>query len=177
MKMTSEQNRICGLHCKLHKDDKPEDKSKPAPVVDVPDLSLNRSTAPCQVPKSASSPLEEHQTINVRMMDGENLVIKWDALTPSLPPPPDHGLWSPIVNAVLEQWTSDQSKHDSLIAWMGWVMTGNNLESFMLPLTISSLGHYWVRDGFIMHVLPLLLWWADIRIGDQSRAHHHTTYR
>jgi hypothetical protein len=166
---------ICRLHGELHKDDKPEDESKPAPVVDVPDLSLNESTAPDQVPKSASSPPEEHRTINVRMLDGENFVTEWDALTPSLPPPPDHGLRSPIVNAVLEQWTSDRSLHDSLIAWMERVMTGDDLESSVPPLTISSLDHQ-VRDGFAMHVLPLLLRRADIHVGVQSRAHRRTTY-
>jgi len=109
------------------------------------------------------------------MLDGENFVTEWVELTPPLPPPPDHGLRSPIVNVVLEQWTTDSGLHESLLAWIDRVMTGINLESSVPPLTISSLDHQ-VRDGFVMHVLPLLLRRADIHVDVQTRAHRRTSY-
>jgi hypothetical protein len=109
------------------------------------------------------------------MLDGENFVTEWDELSSPLPPPPDHGLRSPIVNAVLTQWTEDPNLHHSLLAWMERVMTGDNLENTVPPLTISSLDHQ-VRDGFIMHVLPLLLRRADIHVSVQMRVHRRTTY-
>jgi hypothetical protein len=120
-------------------------------------------------------PSDDHRTINVRMLDGENFVTEWDDLTSPLPPPPDHGLRSPIVHTVLEQWTDDQGLHASLLAWMERVMTGDNLEDSVPPLTISSLDHQ-VRDGFMMHVLPLLLRRADIHVAVQMRAQRQTTY-
>jgi hypothetical protein len=161
------------LHGELHKEEaiKPENA---APIVDIPEVAVNESKQSKEESTSASSP-EFHRTVNVRMLDGENFVTEWDDLTPPLPPPPDHGLRSPIVSTVLEQWTRDRSLHESLIAWIDRVMTGEDIESSVPPLTISSLDHQ-VRDGFVMHVLPLLLRRADIHVAVQTRAHRTTTY-
>jgi hypothetical protein len=141
---------------------KPE--SGPPPIVDIPDLFKGQE----------DSPSDENRMVNVRMLDGENFVTDWDILTPPLPPPPDHGLRSPIVGAVLEQWTTDRALHESLAAWIDRVMSGHDIEA-VPPLTISSLDHQ-VRDGFTMHVLPLLLRRADIHVTVQTRAHRRTTY-
>jgi len=116
----------------------------------------------------------DRRTINVKMLDGENFVTEWDDLAPPLPPPPDHGLRSPIVAALLQQWTSDASMHDSLLSWMDRIMSGADCET-VPPLTISSLDHQ-VRDGFAMHVLPLLLRRSDIHVNVQTRAHRRTSY-
>ena len=151
-------NVIRDLHAKIEKLSNEESN---APTVDIPDVA------------EASSG-DDNRMVNVRMLDGENFVTEWDDLTPPLPPPPDHGLRSPIVHAVLEQWTTDRSLHDSLLGWMERVMSGHDLES-VPPLTISSLDHQ-VRDGFSMHVLPLLLRRADIHVAVQTRAHRRTTY-
>lgn len=138
-------------------------ESGPPPIVDIPDLF-----------KGQDCPSNENRMVNVRMLDGENFVTEWDNLTPPLPPPPDHGLRSPIVGAVLEQWTSDRALHESLVAWIDRVMSGHDIET-VPPLTISSLDHQ-VRDGFTMHVLPVLLRRADIHVTVQTRAHRRTTY-
>lgn len=164
------------LHEKLQKEKSEDERDDEPPTVDVPENSV--SVVPeNKVPEKASPPLpsDEHRTINVRMLDGENFVTDWDDLTSPLPPPPDHGLRSPIVYTVLDQWTDDQGLHDSLLAWMERVMTGDNLEDSVPPLTISSLDHQ-VRDGFMMHVLPILLRRADIHVAVQMRAHRRTTY-
>lgn len=124
--------------------------------------------------KSDSPGNKEHRTINVRMLDGENFVTEWTDLIPPLPPPPDHVLRSPIVTTVLEQWSGDPILHDSLFEWMDQVLNGRDPIEIP-PLTLSSLGHQ-VRDGFILHVLPLLLRRADIRVDVKTRAHRTTTY-
>ena len=147
-------NIIKDLHEQLGKVSNDESQ---APIVDIPGISS-----------------DDNRMVNVRMLDGENFVTEWDDLTPPLPPPPDHGLHSPIVHAVLEQWTTDRSLHESLLSWIERVMSGYDVES-VPPLTISSLDHQ-VRDGFSMHVLPLLLRRADIHVAVQTRAHRRTTY-
>ena len=159
------------LYGELHKD-----KESEAPIVDIQDFVERNATSEAnkETPNNTSIS-SELQTINVRMLDGENFVTEWTDLRPPLPPPPDHGLHSPIVDAVLEQWTEDKGLHESLIAWIENVMTGNNLESSVPPLTISSLDHQ-VRDGFVMHLLPQLLRRADIHIEVQTRAHRRTSY-
>lgn len=157
------------------RDDAESKNTEGAPVVEFPEISDATSTPKGKAPSSSPSSSPDHQTINVRMLDGENFVTEWTELTPPLPPPPDHGLRSPIVNVVLEQWTADRGLHESLLAWMDRVMTGNDLESSVPPLTISSLDHQ-VRDGFVMHVLPLLLRRADIHVDVQTRAHRRTSY-
>jgi hypothetical protein len=163
------------LHGELHEDTADGDKEA-APVIEIPDVKEAKTPTQKETIASSSSPSSpDHQTINVRMLDGENFVTDWTELTPPLPPPPDHGLQSPIVNVVLEQWTGDRGLHESLLLWMERVMTGNDLESSVPPLTISSLDHQ-VRDGFVMHVLPLLLIRADIHVDVQTRAHRRTSY-
>ena len=123
----------------------------------------------------ADSPNEnDRRTVNVKMLDGENFVTDWDDLAQPLPPPPDHGLRSPIVAALLQQWTSDAAMHDQLLSWMERIMNGADCEAIP-PLTISSLDHQ-VRDGFAMHVLPLLLRRSDILVDVKTRAHRRTYY-
>lgn len=142
---------------------------EPMPVVDIPDIQVKK-TKPTSTP---STPDSFNRTVNVRMLDAENFVTGWYDLE-TLPPPPDHDLHSPIVSAVLEQWTQDHSLHESLMSWIENVMRGDNLEG-LPPLTISSLDHQ-VRDGFSMHVLPHLLRRADIHVAVMTRAHRQTTY-
>jgi len=135
-------------------------------------------TAPIAPPSSGllskdSPGNKEERTINVRMLDGENFVTEWTDLTTPLPPPPEHDLRSPIVAAVLDQWTEDKSLHKSLFDWMDQVTEGRS--DSITPLTLSNLDHQ-VRDGFLMHVLPILLRRADIRVDVQTRARRTTTY-
>lgn len=139
------------------------------PVIDVPEIRRNE----IQSRSITSTPDSTHRTVNVHMLDGENFVTEWDVLR-TLPPPPDHSLRSPIVFAILEQWTQDRSLHEALLSWMDNVMKGNDLEG-LPPLTISSLDHQ-VRDGFTMHVLPHLLRRADVHVAIQTRTHRRTTY-
>jgi hypothetical protein len=159
------------LHGDLQKHKAVEDGEdiEPAPVVDVPEIQVNESLTQ----STTSTPDSTRRTVNVHMLDGENFVTEWDDLR-SLPPPPDHSLQSPIVSAVLEQWTQDRSLHESLLSWMDNVMKGDDLEG-VPPLMISSLNHQ-VRDGFTMHVLPHLLRRADIHVAVQTRTHRQTTY-
>jgi len=112
--------------------------------------------------------------VHVRMLDSENFVTDWADLAPPLPPPPDHGLRSPIVAALLQHWTSDISMQESLLSWMERIMNGASCETIP-PLTISALDHQ-VRDGFAMHVLPLLLRRSDIHVDVKTRAHRRTSY-
>jgi len=162
------------LHRELNGGKKSDDENDP-PIVAISEVE-NEVSQPVEENKSTSDSMSaDLQTINVRMLDGENFVTEWTELTPPLPPPPDHGLRSPIVNVVLEQWTVDRRLHESLLAWMDRVMTGIDLESSVPPLTISSLDHQ-VRDGFVMHVLPLLLRRADIHVDVQTRAYRRTSY-
>jgi hypothetical protein len=57
---------------------------------------------------------------------------------------------------------------------MDQVLSGHYSDSIP-PLTLSNLGHQ-VRDGFVMHALPLLLRRADIRVDVKTPAHRITTY-
>jgi hypothetical protein len=112
--------------------------------------------------------------INVHMLDAENFETDWSDLVPSLPPPPDHGLRSPIVQTVLEAWTPDTNLHEALMLWIENILGGASPHDIP-PLAISNLDHQ-VRDGLTMHVLPLLLRRADIRVDVQTRAQRRTTY-
>ncbi|KAL3912276.1 MAG: hypothetical protein SGARI_001242 [Bacillariaceae sp.] len=162
------------LHSELHKETVADVDAMPAaPVVDIPTIDTVESNSTAEANASNSSP--ELRTVNVRMLDAENFVTDWDELRPSLPPPPDHGLKSPIVMAVLQQWTSDRFLHDSLVSWMEQVMKGNDLNG-LPPLTISSLDHV-VRDGFLLHVLPLLLRRADVHVAVQTRFNENDSSR
>lgn len=156
---------------KLHGDLKAQatgDVLEDAPVVQV--------SAPAAEVEDVESPdrYAPPTTVNVRMLDGENYITEWDELRPSLPPPPDHGIRSPIVTALLDQWTTDKSLQESLLSWMEAVLNGADAATIP-PLTLSSLDHS-TRDGFVMHVLPLLLRRHDIRVDVQTRAQRMTSY-
>ena len=116
---------------------------------------------------------EGSKMVHVHMLDSENFVTDWNALGP-LPPPPDHDLHSPIVSELMEQWTSDKSARQSLMNWIKKVMNGEETD-LIEPLQISSLNHE-LRDGFTMHVLPLLLRRCDVHVDVKSRAHRQTHY-
>lgn len=168
------------LHAEL-KEAKPDEgvSSLGPPVIEVSENAFSRALIDDTQysPDKTSDDLEkdtDQRTINVRMLDGENFVTDWGSLTSSLPPPPDHGLRSPIVAALLEQWTNDHVLHNSLMSWMDRVMSGEDPSS-VPPLMLSSLDHQ-VRDALVMHVLPLLLRRSDILVDVKTRAHRRTTY-
>jgi len=114
-----------------------------------------------------STPRFATKMINVHMLDAENFVTAWDDIGP-LPPPPDHSLHAPIVHALLEQWTSDRSMHESLLKWLECIIDCSVDICHIPPLTISSLNHQ-VRDGFIMHVIPNLLRRVDVQVDVKTR--------
>jgi hypothetical protein len=109
-----------------------------------------------------------------RISDAENFSTAWEELASGLPPPPDHGLQSPIVAALLQQWTSDKALHDSLFSWMELIMRGAD-PGTLRPLSILSLDRQ-TRDGFCMHILPMLLKRSDICVDVKTRLHRRTTY-
>ncbi len=117
---------------------------------------------------------QDERPVNSFTLEEENYTTEWDELSPPLPPPPDHGLRSPIVATVLEQWTKDPNLHHSLISWMEHILSGGD-PAAVPPLTLSKLDHQ-VRDGFTMHVLPLLLRRPDIRVDVKTRTHRTTSY-
>ena len=123
-------------------------------------------------PKSSPGNKEERM-INARMLNAEDFVTEWDPVI-QLPPPPDHQLRSPIVYGLLSQWTSDQVMQESLLGWVDNIMAGEDA-SAVPPLKISSLNHQ-LRDGFVMHILPLLLRRPDIHVEVTTRAHRRTSY-
>ena len=126
------------------------------------------------VSRSTSSEFtSDRKMINVRMIDGENFSTEWGDIV-DLPPPPDHDLHSPIVNAVLNQWSENNETRLALIQWMENILTGANLETIP-SLKLSGLDHQ-LRDGFMMHILPLLLRRKDVHVHLTSRAHRQTTY-
>ena len=110
--------------------------------------------------------------INVKMLDGENFVTSWNNV--DLPSPPDHDLYSPIVDTILEAWSEDPGTRSALVDWIENVLKGSNTDS-MPSLKLSGLDHT-TRDGFVMHILPLLLRRKDIHVHLTSRAHRHTSY-
>ena len=111
--------------------------------------------------------------VDWKTLETENIDTDWGELTPPIPfLPPEHELRSPIVTAVLEAWTDDIKLQDSLLNWMEEVLAGN---SRVPPLTLSGLDHQ-VRDGFCVHILPLLFTKPEIRVGIQSRLQRRTTY-
>mmetsp|Transcript_16362 Transcript_16362/g.46982 ORF Transcript_16362/g.46982 Transcript_16362/m.46982 type:complete len:1615 (+) Transcript_16362:70-4914(+) len=116
---------------------------------------------------------KEERMINARMLNAEDFVTEWDPIT-QLPPPPDHPLRSPIVYELLSQWSSDQVMQESLLGWVENIMAGED-PSNVPPLKISSLNHQ-LRDGFVMHILPLLLRRPDIHVEVTTRAHRRTSY-
>ncbi|KAL7546398.1 hypothetical protein ACHAWF_009736 [Thalassiosira exigua] len=122
----------------------------------------------------SSEVASDRKMINVRMIDGENFTTEWGDLAPALPPPPDHDLHSPIVDAILSKWTDDPDTRSALVGWVEKILDGSNMESIP-SLKLSGLDHQ-IRDGFIMHVLPLLLRRKDVHVHLTSRAHRQTTY-
>jgi len=110
--------------------------------------------------------------INVKMLDGENFITSWNNV--DLPSPPDHDLYSPIVDTILEAWSEDPGTRSALVDWIENVLKGSNTDS-MPSLKLSGLDHT-TRDGFVMHILPLLLRRKDIHVHLTSRAHRHTSY-
>lgn len=81
---------------------------------------------------------------------------------------------SPIVDAILDKWTNDDDTKSALIEWLESILNGSNIDSIP-SLKLSGLDHQ-IRDGFIMHVLPLLLRRKDVHVHLTSRAHRQTTY-
>jgi hypothetical protein len=63
---------------------------------------------------------------------------------------------------------------ESLLGWVENIMAGEDA-SAVPPLKISSLNHQ-LRDGFVMHILPLLLRRPDIHVEVTTRAHRRTSY-
>jgi len=110
--------------------------------------------------------------VNVKMLDGENFITSWNNV--DLPSPPDHDLYSPIVDTILEAWSEDPGTRSALVDWIENVLKGSNTDS-MPSLKLSGLDHT-TRDGFVMHILPLLLRRKDIHVHLTSRAHRHTSY-
>jgi hypothetical protein len=109
-----------------------------------------------------------------QVFDDANFVTEWQELDPPLPGRPEHGLRSSIVAAVLEAWTSDANLHESLLSWVDDILGGASVDS-VPPLAISSLDSE-VRDGFVQHVLPLLLHRPDIHVDVKTRAQRRTSY-
>ena len=124
--------------------------------------------------KSASSDVASERKVNVRMIDGENFSTEWSNNLVELPPPPDHSLHSPIVETILEKWSDDPDTRSSLVGWIENILNGASVDSTP-SLKLSGLDHQ-VRDGVVMHVLPLLLRRKDINVYLTSRAHRQTTY-
>ena len=133
-------------------------------------------TPPRNSEEKAEPGTSSYQTkmINVHMLDAENFETDWEDYM-ALPPPPNHDLRAPIVHSLLEQWTSDRVMHESLIHWIDGILDYSAELQHVPPLNISSLNHQ-VRDGFVMHVIPLLLRRADIQVEVKTRAHRRTTY-
>jgi hypothetical protein len=131
--------------------------------------------APTVVVDSVAAPPSPGNTADTfESMDADNFETQWSELVPSLPPPPDHGLKSPIVETVMEAWTLDTGLHKSLYEWIELVLSGTSPDDIP-PLAISNLESQ-VRDGLVMHVLPLLHRRADVRVEVQTRTLRRTTY-
>ena len=185
-KALEEANAEIGkLHSALHREkrrpgstDDPEgdatiDLSENPPFVQVKEgLDLQQQEE--QKKHRLSPGNKDEDTIHVHMLDSENFVTDWDELSP-LPPPPDHSLRSPMVQTVLESWTEDEGLHESMLSWMDQVLANHADPQSIPPLTISNLDHQ-VKDGFVLHILPLLLRRKDILLNVKSRAHRRTTY-
>ena len=125
------------------------------------------------ISKSCDSEVTEQRMISVKMLDAENFVTEWDTVSP-LPPPPDHGLHSPIVDTIITRWTEDTETQNALLKWAESVLDGSD-PHMVPPLKISGLDHQ-LKEGFIMHVFPLLLRRKDIHVKVTSRATRTTSY-
>ena len=116
---------------------------------------------------------EVDENVNPSDKVSEKSTSDWDDLMPSLPPPPDHELRSPIVAAVLQEWTPDTQLHTSLVAWMEDILLRGQDPTAIPPLTLSGLDRR-VRDGMLLHVLSQLGRRPDVRVVIQTR--QKTTY-
>lgn len=94
---------------------------------------------------------------------------EWEVLQ-TLHPPPDHDLRSPIVTALLSDWTHDRNTHEALIGWIEQILNGAD-PSHIPPLHISGLNDQ-LRDGFSMHILPFISKRSDINIEVSSRVQY-----
>lgn len=151
-------NTIRRLHGELH----------PGELLDAPVVTISDAImASCIGASDAtSSPADSRAD--------DNFTTEWADLSPALnPPPPEHGLRSPVVTSVLNQWTNDRALHNSLMRWMERVLTEDSLD--VPPLTIPGLDQP-LRDGFTTHVLPLLLQRVDIGVSVQTRSCRRTSY-
>jgi hypothetical protein len=136
--------------------------------------SIASSEDPSIAQELSKSNSSERKMINVRMIDGENFTTEWSDLL-DLPPPPDHDLHSPIVDAVIDKWSDDIETRSALLGWLEDILNGSKLAKTVPSLKLSGLDHQ-TRDGFVMHVLPLLLHRKDVHVHLTSRAHRITSY-
>ncbi|KAL3778575.1 hypothetical protein ACHAW5_007030 [Stephanodiscus triporus] len=136
--------------------------------------SITSSEDPNLAQDLSKSNSSDRKMINVRMIDGENFSTEWSDLV-DLPPPPDHALHSPIVDAVLREWSDNNETRSALMGWLEDILNGPKLVHSVPSLKLTGLDHQ-TRDGFVMHVLPLLLHRKDIHVHLTSRAHRKTSY-
>lgn len=115
----------------------------------------------------------DEETAGLNVADIQNFTSDWER-EPPLPPPPDHDLRSPIVSDLLNQWTMDPAMHHSLLSWVERIIQGAGVNT-VPPLTISSLDQE-VRDGLLMHVLPLVLRRSDIDLEVKTRSQRRTRF-
>jgi hypothetical protein len=157
------------LHLCLKSPDLNHEVSEDPPVVTVP-----CGKEATKIPERKGRPCDQEQATTSEKYFEDNFVTDWDDLSSSITCPPDHELRSPIVASILESWSTDRNLHESLVAWMDHILNGGDPETIP-PLTLSNLDLQ-VRDGFTVHVLPLLLRRPDIRLEVKSRVHRRTTY-
>lgn len=134
------------------------------------DNEYDESTVPFVVIPDHVKTTENLKSTN----QSDNVTTDWVDLDPPLPNPPDHDIESPIVTAVLDLWTSDGTLQKSFLNWIDQVLVGIDSDS-IAPLTLSNLD-YQARDGFVLHLLPLLLRRPDILVDVKTRVNHRTTY-
>jgi hypothetical protein len=102
--------------------------------------------------------------------DDVDMATEWSALSSLLPSPPRHSIRAPIVQTILEQWTPNKSLHSSLYAWLDQALDGSYHPDSIPPLTLCSLDQQ-VRDGFLLHILPILRQRPDLSLNVKTRRH------
>lgn len=107
--------------------------------------------------------------------DDDNFVTDWSDLSSPLSNPPFHGIRAPIVQTILEQWTDDKSLHASLYQWLDQVLDASYHPDSIPPLTLCSLDQQ-VRDGFLLHIMPVLFRRPDVRLNVKTRRHRRTVH-
>ena len=95
-------------------------------------------------------------------------------------PPPNHALDSPVVAAVLDQWSDSDETRSALLHWFEATLGSgdeNSAASSSVPpsLRVSGVDSN-VRDGFLTHIVPLLLRNGDLDVRLATRATRRTTY-